>query len=129
MERRGGEDEIESHDIRLVRSLSLPFASDGADLYASEHERILKQFFPKGFNEIAAAEVFGRYLLGENTSNYEELTENGRQRIFNLGYFTWVEQQHVPIEAFEARRSQGWWREMRASFTGWDEAIRAFNTA
>ena len=38
-----------------------------------------------------------------------ELTHAERSRIFNLGYYTWVEQQGVPLEAFERRRAQGFW--------------------
>ena len=103
--------------------------ADGADLYKSEHARILKEFFPAVFSAKAAAEVYERCLLGESIAHYEELTEVGRKRIFNLGYFTWVEQQGVALEAFEARRSQQWWRQMRTNFANWDDAIRAFNTA
>ena len=42
-----------------------------------------------------------------------ETTLADRNRIFNLGYYTWVEQQGVPVEAFERRRAQGFWSELR----------------
>ena len=35
-----------------------------------------------------------------------ELREADRRRIFNLGYYTWVEQQGTPFELFEQRRHQ-----------------------
>ena len=40
------------------------------------------------------------------TDSIIECTERDRSRIFNLGYYTWVEQQGTPFELFEARRSQ-----------------------
>jgi cysteine synthase len=56
-----------------------------------------------------------------------ELTLEDRERIFNLGYFTWVEQQGTSIEDFEVRRSQGFWRGLRDAIPEWDEAIREVN--
>ena len=41
-----------------------------------------------------------------------ELTHFDRKRIFNLGYFTWVEQQDVSIEDFERRREERFWRDL-----------------
>jgi len=55
------------------------------------------------------------------------LTHNERSRIFNLGYYTWVEQQGVPLEAFERRRSQGFWQELRQVASAWDTLIAEFN--
>jgi hypothetical protein len=56
-----------------------------------------------------------------------ELTAEDRERIFNLGYFTWVEQQGVTIEDFVARRDQSFWRELREQMPAWDEEIRELN--
>ena len=42
-----------------------------------------------------------------------ELREADRRRIFNLGYYTWVEQQGTPFELFEQRRHQSFWRGLR----------------
>jgi len=50
-----------------------------------------------------------------------------RKRIFNLGYYTWVEQQNVSIEDFERRRHPLFWREIGASIAAWDNLIREFN--
>jgi cysteine synthase len=102
-------------------------ATDGAALYASERELALAKFFPGGFDELAAAEVFGEHLLGAATDNLRELTHEERERIFNLGYFTWVEQQGVPLEAFEARRDPAFWARERARAAEWDELIDELN--
>jgi cysteine synthase len=102
-------------------------ATDGAAMYGSERELALERYFGGSFDEVAAGEVFGEHLLGATTDNIKELTHEDRVRIFNLGYFTWVEQQGVPVEEFVARRSQDFWAGMRARVSEWDEAIDEFN--
>ena len=57
----------------------------------------------------------------------QELTLRDRERIFNLGYFTWVEQQGIALKDFEARRHQSFWRALRQNVPRWDEAIAAMN--
>ncbi len=49
------------------------------------------------------------------------------QRIFNLGYFTWVEQQGIALADFDRRRSQAFWRGLHDLVPQWDEMITAFN--
>jgi len=56
-----------------------------------------------------------------------DLTRVDRDRVFNLGYFTWVEQQGVSLEEFEARRDQRFWQEMRGIIPAWDHLIEEFN--
>ncbi len=102
-------------------------ATDGAGMYGSERERVTVAQFPDGFGEVEAAEVFGEHLLGAATDNLRELTHEERERIFNLGYFTWVEQQGVALEEFEARRDPRFWSRTRAAFEAWDELIDEFN--
>jgi hypothetical protein len=55
------------------------------------------------------------------------MSERDRQRVFNLGYFTWVEQQGVSVEDFEARRGQDFWVGLRQLIPVWDDMIEAFN--
>ena len=74
-----------------------------------------------------AGEIFGQHLLGAADNEVLELTHGERSRIFNLGYFTWVEQQGVPVEAFERRRSQSFWSEARRAAPAWDTLIAEFN--
>ena len=50
-----------------------------------------------------------------------------RRRIFNLGYFTWVEQQGVSVEDFGRRKEQSFWEGIAASQPAWDDLIRGFN--
>ena len=62
-------------------------------------------------------------------TNAIECTAAVRNRIFNLGYFTWVEQQGTPIELFEARRDQSFWIGLRRYLGVWDAMIDDFNAA
>ena len=50
-----------------------------------------------------------------------------RRRIFNLGYYTWVEQQGVSVEDFDRRKDQSFWRDVAASAPAWDRLIQDFN--
>jgi cysteine synthase A len=81
------------------------------------------------FDELAAAEVYGRYMLGVGTDHLQELDRPGRQRIFNLGYYTWVEQQGVPLSDFDARRDPVFWDGLMDLVPVWDGMIDDFNEA
>ena len=102
-------------------------ATDGASMYHSERELALARYFRDGFDEVGAAEVFGEHLLGATTDHVHELGHEGRERIFNLGYYTWVEQQGVSIGDFQARRRPQFWAEVRGRSAAWDDAIDEFN--
>ena len=102
-------------------------ATDGAAMYHSERELATAKYFPDGFDEVAAGEVFGEHLLGASTDNLRELTHEERTRIFNLGYYTWVEQQGISLEDFQARRDPAFWKSMSAQAAGWDSFIDEFN--
>ena len=121
---------------KLARRMSLgpkdvimTVATDGAEMYGSEIAIGERKYFPRGFDEVAAGEVFGEHVLGASTEHLLELTRRDRERIFNLGYFTWVEQQGVPVEEFLARRDQGFWTELHSLIPVWDELIEEFNSA
>ena len=105
----------------------ITIATDGADLYPSERVKTLDRRFNNSFGEIDAAEVFAEHLGTVGTDAMIDCTERDRTRIFNLGYYTWVEQQGTPLEVFEARRSQSFWRNLRKYLPVWDELIGDFN--
>lgn len=105
----------------------LTVATDGAAMYASEWPRLERRDFPRGFDEVACGEVFGEHLAGVRTEHYLELGRRDRERIFNLGYYTWVEQQGVPLAEFEARRRPKFWDDLHAYLPAWDERIRELN--
>ncbi len=102
-------------------------ATDGDMMYSSEHEKALQRDFPRGFDARAAEAVAERWLYGAHADHVLELTEQDRRRIFNLGYYTWVEQRGVSIEDFTARHDQSFWRSLRDAIPQWDAMIDEFN--
>ncbi len=102
-------------------------ATDGAAMYLTEVEKILGRDFAAGFGAAQAAETYGEHVLGAGTDDLLELTSSERERIFNLGYFTWVEQQGVAFDDFVARRDQAFWRGLREDVPAWDAAITEMN--
>lgn len=113
--------ELGEHDAILT------VATDSAAMYRSERERYVKRRYPDGFDAIHAGEVFGHHLEGIEDDHVIELTYSDRKRIFNLGYYTWVEQQGIPIDQFDMRLDQTFWTGLQASLPAWDQLIEAFN--
>ncbi|WP_083914663.1 pyridoxal-phosphate dependent enzyme [Ilumatobacter nonamiensis] len=102
-------------------------ATDGAALYPSERAKLLSTRFGGEFTPADAAEAYGEHLANVDTDNMIDCTEADRRRIFNLGYYTWVEQQGTPFELFEARRHQDFWSGLRRYVGVWDDMIDDFN--
>ena len=102
-------------------------ATDGGQMYGSERAKVLRRDFAGDFTRLDAAEVWGEHLADVPTDATLELTERDRNRIFNLGYYTWVEQQGTPVELFERRRRQDFWRGLRDYLPLWDEMVTEFN--
>jgi cysteine synthase len=120
--------------VRYARSarlgpedLIVTVATDGAGMYATELDKVERRDFGGCFDATAAAEVFGTQLLGDGVDRVLPLTDQDRRRIFNLGYFTWVEQQGIEFDAFVARRSQAYWTGLQDLVPAWDELIRDVN--
>jgi cysteine synthase len=105
----------------------LTVATDGAELYVTEVEKALDTRFGGDFDDLKAAEAFGQHVLGVATDHFLELGRRDRERIFNLGYYTWVEQQGVTIEEFDARRSRSFWDGLLELLPAWDAMIEEFN--
>ena len=102
-------------------------ATDGAAMYGSEREKALARDFGGSFDARRAEATYAQHLLGAGTEHVLPLTPMDRTRIFNLGYFTWVEQQGVPLADFVARRDQAFWRGLRERIPAWDARIAEFN--
>jgi cysteine synthase len=103
-------------------------ATDGHDMYRSELVRYLKRRHNLGdMTGELAAELVGRHLSGADTEHVLDATQRERERIFNLGYFTWVEQQGIALADFQRRKSQDFWQGLHALVPQWDEMIAAFN--
>jgi cysteine synthase len=102
-------------------------ATDGGAMYPSERAKTIARRYRGEYSHTDAAEAFGQHLAHVSTEHMIDMTEADRRRVFNLDYFTWVEQQGTPFELFEQRRSQDFWRGLRRYVGVWDELIDDFN--
>ena len=102
-------------------------ATDGADLYLSELEKT-KSSFQGIFDNASCSDIYKKYLKDINTDNMLELSQNDKERIFNLGYYTWVEQQGVNLSDFEKRKDQYFWTEHYNYMISLDDKIEKFNS-
>jgi len=66
-------------------------------------------------------------MLATTTDHMLELNHCDRKRIFNLGYFTWVEQQGVPLDEFNVRADQSFWDGLLELVPAWDAMIADVN--
>ncbi len=107
----------------------LTVATDGAEMYGTEIEKTRSGVFGGKFEALSAAEAYGQYMLGATTDNMQETTLRDRERVFNLGYYTWVEQQGVSLEEFDARRDPEFWNRLMDVVPAWDRMIDDFNYA
>jgi len=101
---------------------------DSAALYGSERRKFETANYPGRFDMVNAGEIFAQHVVGAADNDVLELTHGERSRIFNLGHFTWVEQQGVSLAEFERRRSQSFWKGLRQTAAALDELIAEFNT-
>ena len=102
-------------------------ATDSAEMYGSERAAFTARHYAGGFDEVNAGEIFGRSIQGLGDNDVLELTHRERQRIFNLGYYTWVEQQGVTLGDFERRKHQAFWRGLVDTIPAWDRLIEDMN--
>ncbi len=102
-------------------------ATDGAEMYASEKAKILNERFDRRFDTADAASVYGQHILGCATDHLIELSFRDRERIFNLGYFTWVEQQGYGVDEFSARAKPSFWSDLQDLVPAWDAMIDEVN--
>lgn len=120
--------------IKIAKHLALgasdaivTIATDSAMLYDSERKSYLERYYPGGFDEVNAGEIFGHHLRAVAGDHLIELTHVDRRRIFNLGYYTWVEQQGVTVADFDRRKDASFWTGLQASIPVWDKLIKDFN--
>ncbi len=120
--------------IRLARNMNygaqdivVTIATDNAGLYVTEQQSARERYFPEGIGDDDIVRTVEDFLRARDDWNVVETTARDRRRIFNLGYYTWVEQQGVSVEEFDRRRDQSFWNGVADSAERWDEEIRAFN--
>ena len=121
--------------IKLAKYMNLgpedaiiTLATDGADLYSTELKKTKKDF-TGSYDMTACAEIYGQYVKGTTTDHMMEINQKDKERIFNLGYYTWVEQQGIDLKDFEARRKRSFWDMHLQKTLDLDNKIVQFNTA
>ncbi len=108
------------------RDLILTLWTDSMELYQSRL-RDLRQT-QGAYTALDAAADYERYLLGEDTSHMLELTYPERQRVHNLKYYTWVEQQGKTYEEIQAQWYQDdYWTRIQQQIGEIDDLILEFN--
>lgn len=80
------------------------------------------------FTEQDAVAAYHQHLLGQTTDHLEELTYQGRKRVHNLKYYTWVEQQGKSYEEIQDQwYDDNYWSSIRGHLDELDELIEEFN--
>ena len=81
--------------IKLAKKMKLTkndaiitVATDGADLYETELAKTKKQF-SKIYDQVTCAEIFAKNFEAITVDHNLELSQIDKERIFNLGYYTW----------------------------------------
>ena len=120
--------------IKLAKKMKLTkndaiitVATDGADLYETELAKT-KKHFSKIYDQVTCAEIFAKNFEAISVDHTLELSQIDKERIFNLGYYTWVEQQGTSLEEFENRRNQSFWDKHYKDMISLDPKIKEFNS-
>ena len=106
--------------------VTMTIATDSMELYGS---RLTELHEDEGeFTPMDAAAAYHRYLLGASTDHMGELDYQGRKRVHNLKYFTWVEQQGKTYDEIQAQwYDPDYWTGIQESIDPIDQLIVAFN--
>ena len=112
--------EMNEHDILFT------VATDSMEMYQS---RLLEEKDEHGKLSNQKAEViFQRDLMGLKTDHMIEMTYYEKQRMHNLKYFTWIEQQGKTVDELNAQwYDDNYWKSQFAKADEWDEKIMEFN--
>jgi cysteine synthase len=104
----------------------LTVLTDSMELYQSRLREMHAEYGE--YNEKDAVAHYAEYLKGITTDNLEELTYEGKHRIHNLKYFTWVEQQGKTYEEIlDQWYDRDYWKGFQGQIDNFDELIEDFN--
>ncbi|RLB63115.1 MAG: pyridoxal-5-phosphate-dependent protein subunit beta [Deltaproteobacteria bacterium] len=100
--------------------------TDSMELYQSRLAELNEE---RGeLTEIEAAAAHERWLRGVTTDHMQELTYPTRQRVHNLKYYTWVEQQAKTYDEIQRQwYDSDYWPAVSAGVEQLDELIVEFN--
>ncbi|MCY3413706.1 MAG: pyridoxal-phosphate dependent enzyme [Candidatus Heimdallarchaeota archaeon] len=102
-------------------------ATDSMDLYKSRLSELEAEYGK--YTAVDAMVDFKHSLLGINIDNMLELGYKEKQRIHNLKYFTWIEQQGMELAELNAQwyDYREYWSSIQQSADAIDEKIKEFN--
>ncbi len=114
--------ELTEHDVLAT------VGTDSSVMYTSRIQELEEADGP--YTEVMAAADYAEHLHGIRTDVMEELTYEGRKRIHNLKYYTWVEQQGKTYEEINQQwYDENYWTDMHAQAEQIDALIDEFNDA
>jgi len=100
--------------------------TDSMEMYQSRLQELDEE--RGAFGEADAVAAYHQYLLGQTTDYMEELTCQGRRRVHNLKYYTWVEQQGKTFDEIQAQWfDDSYWSEIPGHIDELDALIDEFN--
>lgn len=102
-------------------------ATDSARLYRTEAPLARAKYFGDANARFSPETIWAACIGALSNDHVLELDQQQRRRIFNLGYYTWVEQQGVALDDFDRRKDQSFWDGIGASVPAWDQLIKSFN--
>jgi len=103
--------------------------TDSAVMYKSRVEELNEMY---GAYSVEDARLdHNLHMLGLKKDNLIELTYEGRKRVHNLKYYTWVEQQGMTVEDLNDQwyDTENTWDAVHAQAKELDELINEFNEA
>ena len=104
----------------------LTVATDSMEMYTSRVHELREE--AGQFGPLDAAGMYQRYLLGTAIDYVQELSYRDRQRVHNLKYYTWVEQQGRTYEELQAQwYDDNYWQSIHGHVDEIDTLINAFN--
>ena len=100
--------------------------TDSAEMYGSRIDELREQ--SGEYSAMAACRDFNLHLAAIGTDNMEELTYQGKKRIHNLKYYTWVEQQGRDVAELNAQwYDEDYWKGIHRQDAEIDRLIEEFN--
>jgi len=112
--------EMEENDVVMT------VLTDSMEMYQSRLRELTEE--RGAFSEADAVAAYHQYLMGQTTDNLEELSFQGRRRIHNLKYYTWVEQQGKTFDEIQAQwYDDSYWSSIHGHVDELDALIDEFN--
>jgi len=112
--------EMDSEDVIVT------ICTDSMEMYQSRIEEYRDK--EGAFRKVDAAAAYARSLKGLGTDSMLELSYYERQRVHNLKYYTWIEQQGKETEELNRQWYQkDYWTQIPPLASEIDRMIRAFN--